>query len=96
MFNHQARWDRKLPLEDASMLGARIAVFCLMENGRILPKAFTRNNKTCAIHTVNFSWKDRQGRFRLTFFSVKTEEGTYQIVFSESTLTWHLNKLLGP
>jgi len=96
MFNHEARWDRKLPVSHTSELGAPISVNCQIQNGRILPKSFEWKGDILPIQKINFFWKDKQGSDVLHFFSVKTEKGAYQIVFSIPSLNWHLNKLLGP
>ena len=96
MFNHEARWDRKLPTENENRLGVPIEVTCIMKKGQILPQSFNWNNKIHQIKIINFFWKSREGKEELLFFSVKTQSGDYQIVFSCLNLNWHLNKLLGP
>ncbi len=96
VFNYQARWDRNLPQDKNPKLGSSIAVICLVQNGRIIPKSFSWRNLTFNVKKVNFHWKDRQGRDTLLFFSIETDAGTYEIAFSRQSLSWHINKLLGP
>ncbi|PIY83813.1 MAG: hypothetical protein COY78_00810 [Candidatus Omnitrophica bacterium CG_4_10_14_0_8_um_filter_44_12] len=96
MFNHQARWDRDLPQNQNHKLGSTIAVNCLIEKGRISPRSFCWKNSTFDISKVNFHWKNKTGLDTLLFFSVETKGGTFEIAFSCGTLSWHINKLLGP
>lgn len=96
VFNYQARWDRDLPQDKDQKLGAPIAVICLMQNGRILPKSILWKNRTLNVQKINFHWKGRQGRDTMVYFSVKTEIGTYEIALSQLNLSWHINKLLSP
>ncbi|MEK7849658.1 MAG: hypothetical protein AAB213_02390 [Candidatus Omnitrophota bacterium] len=96
MFNHQAHWDRDLPQDKNQKLGSAIAVTCLIEKGHIRPKSFYWKNSTFDINKVNFHWKDMDGKDTLLFFSVETKGGIYEIAFSCGTLSWHINKLLGP
>ena len=94
MFNYQARWDRELPQETGKKSGMPIAVISLIKDGRITPRLFSWNNNTFKIKKVNFFWKDKQGEEELLFFSVETDGGTYQIVFSSTRLSWHMDKLI--
>lgn len=96
MFNYQSRWDRELPTDKSQKSGTPIAVTCLINKGQITPKSLSFRNRTLQISKVNFHWTDKQGRETLTLFSVKTEAGTYEISFFHASLSWHLNKLLGP
>ncbi len=96
MFNHQARWDRNLPQDNTQKLGVAIAVTCLVDKGRVIPKDFAWNNHTYNVETINFRWKNRQGRDTLLFFSVTTPEGVYEIAFSCQNLSWYVSKLIGP
>ncbi len=96
MFNHQARWDRNLPQADTKPSGADIIVQCLFDKSRLIPQSFSWRNRDFPIQKINFSWKDKQERDTLYFFSVSTAGGAYEIVFSQETLSWRLNKLLGP
>jgi hypothetical protein len=96
MFNHQARWDRNLPQTDTQPSGADIIVQCLFDKNRLIPQSFSWRNRDFLIKKINFSWKNKQGRDTLYFFSVSTSSGAYEIVFSQETLSWRLNKLIGP
>jgi len=96
MFNHQARWDRKLPFQKGDDYSTPIAVTCVMEKGRITPKSFLWKNTNFEIMKTNFSWKDCRGKKELFFFSVQTPCGHYQIVLCPDSSTWYLVKLLGP
>ncbi len=95
MFNHQARWDRELPQDQGDVHGAAITVHCDIRDGSVTPRSFVWN-KEYVISDILFKWEDRRGRDRLVFFSVRTQGGTYQIVFSREHLSWHLLRLAGP
>ncbi|HAJ56169.1 MAG TPA: hypothetical protein DCL35_00175 [Candidatus Omnitrophica bacterium] len=96
MFNHEARWDRKLPQAPAQEAGSAIAVKCLFDKCKVIPQSFFWRNRELSIQKINFFWKDKQGKETLDFFSVSTSNGTFEIVFSHEAMSWRLNKLLGP
>ena len=96
VFNHQARWDRNLPADPPETKGAALSVICRFDKSRLTPQSFFWKNSAYHIQKINFFWKDKQGKETLYFFSVKTEKGTFQIVFSHQSLSWRLHKLLGP
>lgn len=96
MFNHETRWDRPLPAQTETESGSPIAVFCLIEKGRILPESFLWNKRRFIVEKVNFFWKDKKGREELYYFSLQTSSGAYEVVFSKESLHWHLKKLIGP
>ncbi len=96
MFNHEARWDRKLPVENEYVSSNPIAVTCIIEKGKILPKSFSWNKKIYDIERINFFWMSQHGKEDLMFFSVKTKYGNYQIAFSKLKFSWNLDRLPGP
>lgn len=96
MFNHEARWDRELPAEKGDTPGEALTVICLFDGQKILPRSFVRRGREVAIQKILFSWKNKKGREELLFFSVQTEAGVYEIVFSAARMAWRLTKLLGP
>jgi len=96
MFTPQARWDRNLPQDANQTLGSSINVLSFIYNGRIVPKSFLWNNKILHITKIYFFWKNTQGKETLYFFSVQTEAGVYEIVFSRHALSWYICKLISP
>jgi hypothetical protein len=95
MFNHQARWDRQLPQDDAGP-GPVIGVTCAIEKGKVRPLSFDWRHRSFKVERVNFLWKDKKGAQELRFFSVATPHGTYEIVFNVPCLSWHLIRLIRP
>ncbi len=96
MFNHEARWDRKLPASNNPETGAPISVNCQMTEGRILPRSFEWKDQTFDIEKINFFWKDKKGKEELFFYSVNTQKGSYQILLTTPGFNWRLIKLIGP
>jgi len=96
MFNPQARWDRNLPQEDSQgeLLNEPISVTCLFSKGKTLPRYFIWRNHAYRVKRVNFFWQQRQGREMLSYFSLKTNSGIYQISFSNITLSWKIDKII--
>lgn len=95
MFNQQARWDRDLPCQDNDY-GQMIAVTCLMDRGKIIPRSFIWKNRDFPVNKVNFQWTAKQGREDLIFYSVQTPAGTYELVFRAGCRSWHLRGPKGP
>ncbi len=96
MFDHQARWDRKLPLQKENNYGTPITVTCVIDRGRITPKSFLWKNRNFEITNINFLWKDLRGKEELVFYSAQTPCGHYQLVLRRDSLMWYLAGLLGP
>jgi len=97
MFNQQARWDRKLPQasgNNSQLLKEKISVLCLFAKGKVLPRYFFWKNHTFRIEKVLFYWQEQQGREIISYFSLKTNEGLYQISFSNITFSWRLDKII--
>jgi len=96
MFNPQARWDRNLPQEDSQkeLLDESIAVNCLFANGRAMPRYFIWRDRLYKVKRINFLWQERQGRVVLSYFSLGTNSGIYQISFSNNTLSWKMNRII--
>jgi hypothetical protein len=95
MFNKNTRWDRPLP-QSSDDLGQRIDVLCLMESGRITPRSFLWRGRTLSVSKVLFRWKEKIGKEEISFFSVQTPQGAYQIAFRGAAYSWHMQKLLSP
>lgn len=100
MFSPDARWNRRIPPKDTrdddGTAPEPIAVLCFFKKGALSPKYFSLGNRGVRILKVNFSWKKREGEETLYFFSVATKQGTFAISFSQKTLSWRLERLLGP
>jgi len=96
MFNPQARWDRKLPQKESQceLFNEPIKMTCLFTKGRPLPRYFIWRNKLYRVKKVNFFWQEQQGREILSYFSLQTNQGTYQTCFSNITLSWVLNRVI--
>ncbi|MBL7131848.1 MAG: hypothetical protein ISS45_10705 [Candidatus Omnitrophica bacterium] len=100
MFNPQARWDRNLPQENRQdeLLNEPIAVSCLFDKGKTLPRYFIWRNQLHKVKKINFFWQQRQGRAVLSYFALETNFGIYQVSFSNITLSWQMDRIinLGP
>lgn len=94
MFNPRARWDRRLPYDNGNCLDEKIWVWALFKAGKVLPKAFFWNNRLYRIKNITYNWQARQGQDLISYFSVDTETGIYQISFSGRNLHWRLNKII--
>ncbi|MFC1646277.1 hypothetical protein ACFL2Y_03760 [Candidatus Omnitrophota bacterium] len=96
MFNPQARWDRNLPQEDTpdGLLNEAIAMTCLFDKGKAMPRYFIWRRRLHRVKRINFFWQERQGRATLSYFALKTNSGTYQVSFSNITLSWHMDKII--
>lgn len=96
-FNPKARWDRHIPETDyqpPDELNERIQVLAWFENGKISPREFTWNNKIYRIKTITYNWQERQGREVISYFSVDTGTGLYQISFNNTSLGWRMDKII--
>jgi len=96
MFNPQARWDRNLPQQEnqGQLLNEPVSVSCLFTKGKAIPRYFTWKNRLYKVKRVNFFWQQRQGRAVLSYFALETNSGTYQISFSNETLSWQIDKII--
>ncbi|MFH1202309.1 MAG: hypothetical protein V1674_05410 [Candidatus Omnitrophota bacterium] len=93
MFNHQARWDRPMPYDQAGSLNEKICVLALFKNGKIYPKVFYWKSKPYRIKNITYSWQVRLGEDIVSYFSVDAESGLYEISFSSRNFSWGLNKI---
>ena len=96
MFNPQARWDRNLPQEETQdeLFNEPIEMSCLFTKGKPLPRYFVWRDKIYRVKRVNFFWQERQGREILSYFSLQTNLGTYQVGFSNIAMSWKLNRVI--
>ncbi len=97
-FNPKARWDRRLPateeIEQGGPARERIDVLAWCKNGSILPRMFIWGNKKYRIKKVTYTWRERQGQETISYFSVDTGTGLYQISFNSVSLGWRLDKII--
>ncbi|MFC1698614.1 hypothetical protein ACFL1I_01475 [Candidatus Omnitrophota bacterium] len=89
MFNPNSRWDRP-SFQPQNTAHQTIEVIARFGPGKIKPICFTLGNQRYDIKRVNFFWKDYQGREKLYCFSVTDGANTFQIYFSNRTLSWKL------
>jgi len=87
MFNAHVRWDRP---SFKNKQDQAIDVVASFAPGKIKPIYFTLRNQRYDISRVNFFWKDYLGREKLYCFSVTDGNNTFQIYFSNHTLSWRL------
>jgi len=96
-FNPKARWDRHIPVTSdfiPESIKGKIAVLAWFKGGKIYPRIFIWNNKAYKIKQITYNWQERQGQEILSCFSVNTGLDLYQISFNNTTLSWHLDKLI--
>jgi len=96
-FNPKARWDRHIPVTSDSIpetIKGKIEVLAWFKSGKIYPRVFIWNNKTYKIKQITYNWQERHGQEVLSCFSVNTGLDLYQISFNNTTLSWHLDKLI--
>ena len=91
MFNPHSRWDR--PEFKAQSRHCAIEVVAAFSPGRIKPLYFNLNSRQYSIERINYFWKDYRGRERLYCFSVTDGANTFQIYFSNQSLSWRLAKI---
>jgi len=96
MFNPQARWDRNLPQENntSGIPNGSLAVSCLFVKGKATPRYFIWKNRLYKVKKVNFFWQEQKGREKISYFSLGTSQGTYQISFSYLNLSWKMDKFI--
>lgn len=96
MFNPQARWDRNLPQQESQgqLLNEPVSVGCFFAKGKTLPRYFIWRKRLYKVKRVNFFWQQRQGRAVLNYFALETNSGTYQISFSNDTLSWQMDRII--
>lgn len=96
MFNPEARWDRNLPQEnnESESLNEAIIMVCLFDKSKPLPRYFRWRNYLYKVKKVNFFWQQRQGRETLSYFSLETNSGTYQVSFSNISLCWKMDRII--
>ena len=92
MFNPQARWDRPMPKRKNHHYQT-IEVVAQFRPGKIKPLYFILNNQRYEVERINYFWKDYRGRESLYCFSVSDAVNTFQIYFSNYSLSWRLVKI---
>ncbi len=98
-FNPKARWDRHIPQDpDASFnpseINEKIQVLADFKDAKIYPRLFTWKNKDYKISEITYNWQEHCGREIINYFSVSTGVDLYQISFSNTTFSWHINKII--
>jgi len=84
------------PAEEVSpdLLNERIDCFVFFKGGKAYPQSFAWNNKEYAVKKINYSWEEREGQARITYFSVDTGTNLYQISFNNTSFRWQIDKPL--
>ena len=99
-FNPKARWDRQIPeVEETNNLNPqdlneRIDCLAWFKNGKIRPLKFIWSNKEYEIKNITYNWQERRGRELISYFSLDTGGGLYQISFNNSTFSWRIDKII--
>lgn len=96
-FNPKARWDRHIPadIEPApELLNEKIDVIAWFKNARIYPRLFFWKDTKYKIRKINYYWQERCGNQTLSYFSVDTGGGLYQISFNNTTFGWRIDKII--
>jgi hypothetical protein len=96
-FNPKARWDRHIPQTEDSrpeLLNERIEVLAWFKNAKIYPRLFSWNNKNYRIKQITYNWQERRGQETISYFSVNTNSGLYQISFNNTTFGWRIDKII--
>lgn len=97
-FNPKSRWDKYVPeteyTDDPGKLNEAIQVLAFFKNARIYPRLFIWNEKKYKITAVNYNWQEHCARELISYFSVTTGCGLYQISFNNTTFSWRINKII--
>lgn len=97
-FNPKARWDRNIPQTDEdylpSGLNQKIEVLAYFKQSKIFPRGFSWKNKYYKVKEITYNWQERQGQEIISYFSVDTGIGLYQISFNNTSFGWRLDKVL--
>ena len=70
-----------------------IKVGAIFGSGKITPKWFIWENRKYIIQSINYVWEDRQGKEKLTNFSVSDGTNSYEITYNSHRMSWSLNKI---
>lgn len=95
-FSPKARWDRPLPAEETNPeeINEKIEVLAWFKNGQIQPKGFVWKDKKYKVERLTYHWQARCGSALISYFSVNTDSGLYQISFNNTSLSWQIDKAL--
>ncbi len=64
--------------------------------GKITPKVFKRNGRTCEVTAVNARWDDREGAHPVHHFSVQVDGDTYFLSLQTGEMLWRIEKVILP
>ena len=74
-------------------LNASVKTGVVFKNGQIIPKWFVWESRKYNITSINYTWEDKQGRERITRFSVSDDTNSYELAYNSTRTTWRLNKI---
>ncbi|MDD5347070.1 MAG: hypothetical protein PHT59_00485 [Candidatus Omnitrophica bacterium] len=89
MFNHQARWDRKLPGDEAGQWEP-VEVIVRFMRGRIFPLYFFVKSSQLRVERIHYAWTERKGKGMLYYFNVSDASDQYRLCLDTETMSWHL------
>ncbi|MCX7926717.1 MAG: hypothetical protein N2606_01040 [Candidatus Omnitrophica bacterium] len=95
MFNYQARWDRVLP-SNKLYKGEPIEVLIKFSYGKIVPLAFSLQQKRMKIDRIYYSWKKRQGLRELFYFNVSCAGEFFCLLWDTMDQRWYVKILNSP
>jgi len=96
-FNPKARWDRHIPENDdynPELLNERIDVLAWFRHAKIYPRIFLWKDKIYKIRKITYNWQERHGQEIISYFSVNTASGLYQISFNNTSYSWKIDKII--
>jgi len=96
-FNPKARWDRRIPGNDdynPELLNERIDVLAWFRHAKIYPRMFLWKDKIYKIKKITYNWQERHGQEIISYFSVNTASGLYQISFNNTNYSWKVDKII--
>lgn len=72
----------------------KIKVGAIFGDGqKIKPVWFVWSGRKHQVKEVTYTWRDRQGRASLYYFSVTDGQALYELSFNDQTLVWTLKKI---
>lgn len=76
-----------------SVIGEKIKVVSLFENGQVKPLLFSWQNRIYKILQIAFSYSKNVGKEKIFYFSVETEGGGFEISFNREKFGWELERI---
>jgi len=96
-FSPKARWDRHIPADsrrNPEHRNEKIEVLTFFRAGKVFPRIVFWRDKKYKIRKITYNWQERRGQEMLHYFSVSNGIDLYQISFNNTTLSWHLDKII--